>query len=155
MFHKPMYSSLSKQFEEYIIRDKYHNLFDTYGVDLVIQGHNHIYSRTLPLSLNKVDISQPIVDKSSYNNNNTFTNPKGTVYLVVGIGGDELYGLVGQEYYIANQYNKGFGFVDINIAGKRLDAKVYDINLNCQLKITKKKELELIDPSIMFTTYSR
>ena len=146
MFHKPMYSSLSKQFEEYIIRDKYQNLFDTYGVDLVIQGHNHIYSRTLPLSLNKVDISQPIVDKSSYNNNNTFTNPKGTVFLVVGIGGDELYGLVGQEYYIANQYNKGFGFVDINIAGKRLDAKFYDINLNCQLKITKKKERELIDP---------
>ncbi|HEX6671609.1 MAG TPA: metallophosphoesterase, partial [Nitrososphaeraceae archaeon] len=103
MFHKPMYSSLSKQFEEYIIRDKYQNLFDTYGVDLVIQGHNHIYSRTLPLSLNKADISQPIVDKSNYYNNNTFTNPKGTIFLVVGIGGDELYGLVGQEYYIANQ----------------------------------------------------
>lgn len=145
MFHKPMYSSLSKQFEEYIIRDKYQNLFDTYGVDLVIQGHNHIYSRTLPLSLNKVDISQPIVDKNS-DNNNTFTNPKGSVFLVVGTGGDELYGLVGQQYYVANQYNKGFGFLDINIAGKRLDAKFYDLNLSCQLKISKKKERELINP---------
>ena len=48
MFHKPMYSPQSKQFEEYIIRDKYHDIFDKYGVDLVIQGHNHIYSRTLP-----------------------------------------------------------------------------------------------------------
>ena len=65
MFHKPMYSPLSKQFEEYIIRDKYQPIFDKYGVDLVIQGHNHIYSRTLPLSLNKLDISQPIVDKNS------------------------------------------------------------------------------------------
>ena len=145
MFHKPMYSSLSKQFEEYIIRDKYQNLFDTYGVDLVIQGHNHIYSRTLPLSLNKVDISQPIVDKNS-NNNNTFTNPKGSVFLVVGTGGDELYGLVGQQYYVAKQYNKGFGFLDINIADKRLDAKFYDLNLSCQLKISKKKERELINP---------
>jgi hypothetical protein len=145
IFHKPMYSSLSKQLEEYIIRDKYQNLFDTYGVDLVIQGHNHIYSRTLPLSLNKLDISQPIVDKNS-DNNNTFTNPKGSVFLVVGTGGDELYGLVGQQYYVANQYNKGFGFLDINIAGKKLDAKFYDINLSCQLKISKKKELELIDP---------
>ena len=46
-----MYSPLSKQFEEYIIRDKYQPIFDKYGVDLVIQGHNHIYSRTLPLIL--------------------------------------------------------------------------------------------------------
>ena len=146
MFHKPMYSSLSKHSEEYIIRDKYQNVFDKYGVDLVIQGHNHIYSRTLPLSLNKVDISQPIVDKNSDNNNNTFTNPKGTVFLVVGTGGDELYGIVGEQYYVANQYNKGFGFADIKIDGKRLDVKFYDINLNCQLKITKKMEHEVIDP---------
>src|ERR671910_832576 len=62
MFHKPMYSSLSKQFEEYIIREKYQPLFDKYGVDLVISGHNHIYSRTLPLSFNKANISQPILD---------------------------------------------------------------------------------------------
>ena len=144
MFHKPMYSSPSKQFEEYIIRDKYQNVFDKYGVDLVIQGHNHIYSRTLPLSLNKVDISQPIVDKSSVNNN-TFTNPKGTIFLVVGTGGDGLYGIVDKQYYVASQYNKGFGFVDIKIDGKRLDLKFYDINLNCQLKITKKKEREVID----------
>src|SRR5215203_1690597 len=43
MFHKPMYSSISKQLEEYIIRDKYQNIFDKYNVDLVLQGHNHIY----------------------------------------------------------------------------------------------------------------
>ena len=61
-------------------------------------------------------------------------------------GGDELYGIVGQQYYVANQYNKGFGFLDINIAGKRLDAKFYDLNLSCQLKISKKKERELINP---------
>src|SRR5829696_9213332 len=146
MFHKPMYSSLSKHSEEYIIRDKYQNVFDKYGVDLVIQGHNHIYSRTLPLSLNKVDISQPIVDKNSDNNNNTFTNQKRTVILIVKTRGDEIYGIAGEQYYVANQYNKGFGFADIKIDGKRLDVKFYDINLNCQLKITKKMEHEVIDP---------
>jgi 3',5'-cyclic AMP phosphodiesterase CpdA len=76
MFHKPMYSPQSKQFEEYIIREKYHDIFDKYGVDLVIQGHNHIYSRTLPLSFNEVDISQPVVDQTSTNNNNIFIDPK-------------------------------------------------------------------------------
>jgi hypothetical protein len=149
MFHKPMYSPLSKQFEEYIIRDKYQPIFDKYGVDLVIQGHNHIYSRTLPLSLNKLDISQPIVDKNSRstnNNNNIFTNPQGTIFLVVGVGGEELHRIESVPYYVANHYNKGFGFADIKIDGKRLDVKFYDINLNCQLKITQKKEGEVIDP---------
>ena len=48
MFHKPMYSPLSKQVEEYIVRDKYQPLFDKYYVDLVISwSDNHIYSRTL------------------------------------------------------------------------------------------------------------
>jgi 3',5'-cyclic AMP phosphodiesterase CpdA len=74
MFHKPMYSPLSKQFEEYIIREKYQSLFDKYGVDLVIQGHNHIYSRTLPLSFNEKNISQPMIDQESNNNNNNNNN---------------------------------------------------------------------------------
>lgn len=49
MMHKPMYSSISKQLEEYIIRDKYQDIFDKYNVDLVLQGHNHIYTRNFPL----------------------------------------------------------------------------------------------------------
>lgn len=131
MFHKPMYSPQSKQFEEYIIRDKYHDIFDKYGVDLVIQGHNHIYSRTLPLSFNKVDISQPIVDQTSTNNNNIFIDPKGPIFLVVGIGGEELHRIAEGPNYVTSQYNEGFGFVDIKIDDKRLDGKFYDINLNC------------------------
>jgi len=146
MFHKPMYSPLSKQFEEYNIRDKYQPIFDKYGVDLVIQGHNHIYSRTLPLSLNKLDISKPIVDQSSStSNNNIFTNPNGTIFLVVGVGGDELHRIENVPYYVANQYNKGFGFVDLKINGKRLDGVFYDINLNCQVETTEKTGKEMIN----------
>ena len=148
LFHKPMFSSISKQFEEYIIRDKYQNIFDKYNVDLVIQGHNHIYARTFPLSLNPSNIAEPIVDKISdnMNNNNTsFTNPNGTIFLVVGIGGGELHRIVEEPYYVANQYNKGFGFVDLNIDGKRLDGTFYDINLNCNIKTTEKKGREFLD----------
>ena len=144
MFHKPMYSPLSKQLEEYIVRDKYQPIFDKYGVDLVISGHNHIYSRTLPLSFNKIDISQPIVDKNSINGNNSsiLTNPNGTTFLVVGTGGDELYRITEKPYYVANQYNEGFGFLDLKIDGKRIDGKFYDISLNCQMAVTEKKEKE-------------
>ena len=145
MFHKPMYSPLSKQLEEYIVRDKYQPLFDKYNVDIVISGHNHIYSRTLPLSFNKIDISQPIVDKKSSSSNSVFANPNGTTFLVVGTGGDELYKITENPYYIANQYNEGFGFVDLKIDGKKLDGKFYDINLNCQMDTTEKKGKEKIN----------
>ena len=143
MLHKPMYSSISKQLEEYIIRDKYHDIFDKYDVDLVIQGHNHIYTRTLPLTFNEKDIAKPIVDKIG--DNNIFTNPNGSIFLVVGVGGGELHRIVEEPYYVANQYNKGFGFVDLKIDGKRLDGVFYDIHLNCQVKITDKKKKEVID----------
>ena len=148
MFHKPMYSSISKQLEEYIIRDKYQEIFDKYNVDLVIQGHNHIYSRTLPLSFNKQQISEPILDQTNNansNNNTTFTNPNGIIFLVVGTGGDELYKITGKPYYVQNQYDKGFGFVDLKIDGKRLDGTFYDINLDCKMEITEKKKKEVLD----------
>ena len=70
MFHKPFYSSLSSHMQEYIMREKYQPVFDKYGVDLVLQGHNHIYDRTLPLKFNLRNISNPIVDES--NNTNKF-----------------------------------------------------------------------------------
>ena len=147
IFHKPMYSSISKQLEEYIMRDKYQQIFDKFNVDLVIQGHNHIYSRTLPLSFNSQEISEPILDQNiaNSNNNGTFTQPNGIVYLVVGTGGDELYEITEKPYYVQNQYDKGFGFVDLKIDGKKLDGKFYSINLVCQMKITEKKKKEVLD----------
>jgi hypothetical protein len=147
IFHKPMYSSISKQLEEYIMRDKYQQIFDKYNVDLVIQGHNHIYSRTLPLSLNSEQISEPILDQNiaNSNNNSTFTQPNGIVYLVVGTGGDELYDITEKPYYVQNQYDKGFGFVDLKIDGKKLDGTFYVINLVCQMKISEKKKKEVLD----------
>ncbi len=142
-----MYSSISKQLEEYIMRDKYQQIFDKYNVDLVIQGHNHIYSRTLPLSFNSQQISEPILDQNidNSNNNGTFTQPDGIVYLVVGTGGDELYEITEKPYYVQNQYDKGFGFVDLKIDGKKLDGTFYVINLVCQMKISEKKKKEVLD----------
>ena len=148
MFHKPMYSSISKQLEEYIIRDKYEELFDRCDVDLVIQGHNHIYSRTLPLAVNKQQISEPIIDQNNANsnsNNSIFRNPNGIIYLVVGTGGDELYTITEKPYYVQNQYDKGFGFVDLKIKDKRLDGTFYDINLDCKMEITEIKKKEVLD----------
>ena len=65
--------------------------------------------------------------------------------MVVGAGGAEPYRIVEEPYYIANQYNEGFGFVDLKINDKRLDGVFYDINLNCKMEITEKKGKEKIN----------
>jgi 3',5'-cyclic AMP phosphodiesterase CpdA len=50
--HRQMYGSPTNQVRhpELGLRDAYHPLFQKYGVDLVLYGHNHYYERTYPLA---------------------------------------------------------------------------------------------------------
>ena len=139
MFHKPIYSSLTSHFQEYIMREKYQPIFDKYEVDIVLQAHNHFYDRTLPLKFNPNNTSQPIVDES--NNINKFVNPDGSIYSVIGLGGRSSHIFLNQPAYVVNQYN-GFGFLSIEINGKGLDAKYYDIGYKCKEEKLKEKDLE-------------
>ena len=139
MFHKPFYSSLSSHIQEYIMREKYQPVFDKYGVDMVLQGHNHIYDRTLPIKFNPNNISKPLVDES--NNTNKFFNPEGSIFSVIGLGGRSSHIFLNQPDYVVKQHN-GFGFLNIEIKGKELDAKYYDIGYNCKEQQLKEKDLE-------------
>jgi 3',5'-cyclic AMP phosphodiesterase CpdA len=146
MFHKPFYSSLTSHIQEYTMREKYQPIFDKYGVDLVLQGHNHIYDRTLPIKFNPNNISKPLVDES--NNTNKFFNPEGSIFSVIGLGGRSSHIFLNQPDYVVKQHN-GFGFLNIEINGKELDAKYYDIGYNCKEQQLKEKDLEEGD----FTIY--
>ncbi|MFB5600974.1 MAG: metallophosphoesterase [Nitrososphaeraceae archaeon] len=139
MFHKPMYSSLSSQMQEYIMREKYQPIFDKYGVDLVLQGHNHIYDRTLPIKFNPSNISKPVVDES--NDTNQFFNPEGTIFSVIGLGGRSSNIILNQPEYVMKQHN-GFGFLSIEIDENRLDAKYYDIGYKCKEDELKESDLK-------------
>jgi 3',5'-cyclic AMP phosphodiesterase CpdA len=140
MFHKPIYSSLTSHMQEYIMRDKYQPIFDRYGVDIVLQGHNHFYDRTLPLKFNPNNISRPIVDESN-NTTNKFVNPEGSIFLVVGLGGRSSHIFLNQPDYVVKQHN-GFGFLSIEIDGKELDAKYYDIGYECKEEKPKESDLD-------------
>jgi 3',5'-cyclic AMP phosphodiesterase CpdA len=146
MFHKPFYSSLTSHSQEYIMREKYQPLFDKYGVDIVLQGHNHFYDRTLPLQFNPQNISKPIVDES--NNPNKFFNPEGSIFSIIGLGGRSSHIFLNQPDYVVKQHN-GFGFLSIEINGKELDAKYYDIGYKCKEQKLKESDLEEGD----FTIY--
>jgi calcineurin-like phosphoesterase family protein len=59
--YKPMYSSPSQHASDELLRNIYHPLFDYYGVDLVLQAHNHNYQRSFPIRFNHTNSSNPVV----------------------------------------------------------------------------------------------
>jgi hypothetical protein len=122
--YKPMYSSPTYHESEEFLRASYHPLFDMYGVDLVLQAHNHNYQRSFPIRYNATNSSIPqVVDY----NPNAYSNPNGTIFLTVGTAGAEQYNFTGRAPFIAKQFER-FGFLDVKIEdnGTKLVGTFYD-----------------------------
>jgi hypothetical protein len=110
----PLYTSPSTHKAEKDLRDIYHPLFEKYKVDLVLQAHNHNYQRTYPISFNSAgDSSEPIMTNQLTTGYNNHTD--GTVFALVGTGGESFYPLASQAPYVASQFAK-FGFLNIDIS---------------------------------------
>jgi hypothetical protein len=109
----PLYTSPSKHTSEKDLRDIYHPLFEQYGVDLVLQAHNHNYQRTYPISYNSGDSSSPIV--SSQFTTGYDSKSDGIIFAIVGTGGEGFYPLESQAAYTATQFTR-FGFLNIEIS---------------------------------------
>ena len=91
--HKPFYSTHVDREEAEELRDSLLPLFEKYGVDIVISGHNQYYERTYPI----------------------FQNTKGIQFLTVGTAGDELSGPEESPNYIVIQDNKEYGFLNLKL----------------------------------------
>jgi Calcineurin-like phosphoesterase/Purple acid Phosphatase, N-terminal domain len=76
MHHRPMYSASTSHGSSLDVREAWLPLVDQYKVDLVIAGHDHDYEISKPMRGNAVQA----------------TNADGTVYVVSGGAGAELYG---------------------------------------------------------------
>ena len=115
-FHKPMYSSPSSCSScsgESSLRDTYHPLFDKYGVDLVLEGHTHDYQRSYPIAFNSNSKSNPIIKDT---NKNTYSDPAGQIYSLVGTGGVNFHSLkTPLKSYLVYGQSKEFGFLNIDI----------------------------------------
>jgi predicted MPP superfamily phosphohydrolase len=127
---KPFYSSNSSHPGGEELRNFYHPLFDKYGVDLVLQAHNHNYQRTYPITFNETTPSSPIVlDKGEQN---LYNNPKGPIFVTIGTAGAPLYNFTGQRPFIISQFaDNGFLNVDIEKFQKNsnLTGTFYNNNL--------------------------
>jgi 3',5'-cyclic AMP phosphodiesterase CpdA len=137
--HKPLYNSGPTLAKHPVggkegIRDKYHPLFDQYGVDLVLYGHGHWYERSYPLKYNESNPSTPIITNNS---TGSYNDPQGEIFATVGTGGQPFHDF-GKIYYIVTQF-KRFGFLNIDIAGNELVATFYvnDGSVKDQFTITK------------------
>lgn len=132
-FHKPSYTSPSIHDALNLFRVTYHPLFEKYGVDLVLQAHNHNYQRSYPILFNEQRPSEPHIatfgtslnfstsDVNARTNNTTgpdfYFAPQGTIFLTSGTGGQQpLYGLSGWESYITFQTDSEYGILDITIS---------------------------------------
>jgi hypothetical protein len=91
-FHHCAYSTTSAHASEGGVRAAWVPLFDEFRVDLVVNGHNHIFERTDPIrggSPTKGAPSGSVVHPAT----------DGTTYVVVGAGGRALYNFSAPDSY--------------------------------------------------------
>jgi len=111
-YHKPIYTSpTNHEPDEAGIKNIVVPLFDKYHVDLVLQAHNHNYQRSYPLKADMVTETRP---------DSVYQSPKGSIYMVVGTGGQDSYPLNGQAPYIQNQFTAIPGFLKVDVSDTSL-----------------------------------
>jgi len=95
VLHKPPYCAGKEHGSSHGVRDNLCPLFDTYGVDVVFSGHEHLYERSYPIFDTEVSTLEEYF----------YEDPTGTIYVVTGGGGRWLY-MNGYEYWTVYSRSK-------------------------------------------------
>jgi len=118
----PPYTSPSEHTAFKELREVYHPIFEKYGVDLVLGGHNHNYQRTFPLTYNPNDSGEPKVTSTT---TGEYDGQKdGIVFAIVGTGGVNLYPFTGQAPFVEKQFDNKFGYLNIDITNGNPHSKL-------------------------------
>jgi hypothetical protein len=109
-FHHCAYCTCTVHSSEGGVRANWAPLFDQYAVDLVINGHNHIYERTDPIKAGSATGAAPI--------GSTITPAtQGTTYVTAGGAGESLYSFSAPDSYEGAIDNDGAVSAYINEPG--------------------------------------
>ncbi|WP_339281966.1 metallophosphoesterase family protein [Paenibacillus sp. FSL H8-0282] len=112
--HRPAYGGNS-----YKKVENWTDIFDTYEVDLVLQGHNHEYSRSYPLRGGKI-VPEGEISKGA---------KRGTVYVVTNASGGKFNEKKEDQFYHAVHFqNNKQMFAGINVTGETLTYQAYDVD---------------------------
>ncbi|AFE09810.1 alkaline phosphatase [Corallococcus coralloides DSM 2259] len=107
-FHHPSWSS-GEHGSQLTMRRQFGPLFEKYGVDLVLTGHDHDYERSKPM----------------FGDNVASSTQRGIPYLVVGSGGATLRPFPNsQPAWTALRDNQAYGFLDVTVDGGTLTARL-------------------------------
>jgi hypothetical protein len=91
-FHHCAYCTSTAHASEGGVRAEWVPLFEKYTVDLVINGHNHVYERTDVIKGNKVAKELPI-------GGTAYPETDGVVYVTAGAAGKSLYAFSAEQSY--------------------------------------------------------
>jgi hypothetical protein len=131
-YHRPMYSSGSHGPERSVYR-AWGDLFDKYHVDMVFNGHDHCYERTLPMA------NDWIADSPE----------NGTIHIVTGGAGAPLYGMVAEGPWSAKFLSVNhFVFLTINGTELHAEARFYNQTVFDEFTISKAVLPDLIVKSL-------
>lgn len=112
LYHRQLYSSGGGPEDEEDFRYVYHPLFDKYKVDLALQGHHHVYERMYPITFNDDDENEPVIKDE---NQNTYHDPEGTIFITAGTGGAHDMQLSTREPFSAIGIDHEFGIINIKV----------------------------------------
>lgn len=131
--HQPMYSAgkygadPNRNSSALDRREQLVGLFANYGVDIVLQGHDHLVSRTYPIN-ERGEIAEEnveTVDGVEYS-----VDPRGVIYVMNGPAGDQtrsVYDGISEEeagYYKYKKASRESSWAEIEIDGDRLTMTV-------------------------------
>ncbi len=102
-FHHPPFSSGEGHGSNLKVRSKWSPLFDEYGVDLVLTGHDHIYERT-----------HPVCSDGSL-------NTRCPIYIVTGGGGRSLYPVTKEQPYWSRSRFKEHHFMKLTFLEDKIE----------------------------------
>ena len=142
---RPFYSSLTHHLGQPILPVTYHPLFDAFGVDIVLQAHNHNYQRTFPLIYNESSFFPLKYPEIQNNHNAQYREPNAPIFITVGTAGAESYNFTGTVQYITEQF-ESHGFLNVDVKSTKnqlfLSGTFYEnknMNEKDRFTITKKK----------------
>lgn len=102
LLHKSPYSVASHTNDTDVLfyRAELTKVFDELGIDMVIGGHDHTYTRSYQM-LNNVPLTDIVPDSSG-----TVTDPEGTLYLITNAAGNKKYNVASGTFPFAAKYEQ-------------------------------------------------
>ncbi len=132
--HHPVYST-SRGRDNPTLREQWQPLYEKYGVDLVLQGHDHSYGRSAPLRAHEENVATGL---------RVASDGDGPVY-VVSVSGPKMYDLKeypeGQKPFVKHIANEQlYQVIDVDHDAITYVAKTPDGHVRDRFRIVKDEE---------------